>query len=134
MPYIKGQSGNPAGRPVGSKNRATNAMREAMASLIDNNIDKMSGWLDQIGRDDPYAAFQCMLRLMEFHIPKMSRVMYVQDQEAENTEKDNAYKDNIVDAITMAYDKAMAEAIAKGNTDIRDIHRYIDKKFEENPI
>lgn len=35
MPYIKGESGNPAGRPKGSKNRSTTAIREMLSFLIE---------------------------------------------------------------------------------------------------
>lgn len=89
MPYIKGESGNPAGRPKGSKNRSTTAIREMLSFLIEENLDNMSDWLRQIGQDDPKAAFQCMLGLMEFNIPKMSRVSYVEPRDETPTQDDD---------------------------------------------
>ncbi len=85
MPFEPGISGNPAGRPKGSSNRSTSAMRKAMALLIDENLDRMSEWLDDIAKDDPKAAFQCMLNLLEFHMPKMSRVTWI--DEAKETQQ-----------------------------------------------
>jgi hypothetical protein len=88
MPYVKGESGNPAGRPTGSQNRSTSALREVIAQLLDDNLDHMSDWLNRIAVDDPKTAFQCMLSLLEFNMPKMSRVTWVDEaKEAEASQK-----------------------------------------------
>lgn len=63
---------NRQGRPPGSKNIQTQRMREAMAQLIDNNLDNMTLWLAQIAADDPKAAMDIMIRLSERFIPKLS--------------------------------------------------------------
>jgi hypothetical protein len=61
MPFSKGQSGNPAGRPVGSRKRRTLAFEEAFEQygepLIDRIVDRAMG-------GDPTAMRLCMERLL----------------------------------------------------------------------
>ena len=48
-------AGDPrAGRPKGSANKATAAVREAIALFAENNVDKLQGWLERIKRLDFY--------------------------------------------------------------------------------
>jgi hypothetical protein len=62
------------GRKVGTPNKATAQAREAIASFIDGNAERLQGWLDQIATaDGPKAAFQCFTDLLEFHVPKLAR-------------------------------------------------------------
>lgn len=71
------------GRPKGLPNKATANAREAVARLVDNNSERLQEWLDQIAlTDGPKAAYQCLLDILEYHVPKLSRV--------ENTGKDGA--------------------------------------------
>ena len=64
----------PAGRPKGSPNKATARAREAIAHLVDENSDRLQGWLDQIAADKgPEAAFRCFMDLVEYHVPKLAR-------------------------------------------------------------
>lgn len=88
MPYVKGKSGNPAGRPKGSRNRSTTAMQEALAKLVDANLENLTVWLNRIAVDDPKGAFQCMLSLIEFHMPKMSRITLPEESKDLPPEKD----------------------------------------------
>ena len=49
--------------------------REAIANLIDQNSEKLNGWLEEIyEKEGPKAAFQCLAELIEYRIPKLSRV------------------------------------------------------------
>lgn len=102
MPYLKGESGNPAGRPKGSKNRSTIAVREMLSLLIEENLDNMSAWLSKVGEDDPKAAFQCMLSLLEFHVPKISRMAHVEHKE--EPIKNEVNVDELLKATVAAYD------------------------------
>ena len=71
--FQPGESGNPNGRPKGSKNKKTEAIREAYQKLTENNLDNMTIWLSQIAADDPAKAMDMMLRLSEYIIPKLAR-------------------------------------------------------------
>lgn len=55
-------------------NKATAKAREAIARFVDDNAERLQGWLDDIAKTDgPKAAFACVLDLLEFHIPKLAR-------------------------------------------------------------
>ena len=71
--FKPGESGNPNGRPKGSKNKKTEAIREAYQKLTENNLESMSIWLSQVASEDPAKAMDLMLRLSEYIIPKLAR-------------------------------------------------------------
>ena len=72
MPFIKGQKIPGQGKRGPSV--ATKNAREAIARLVDNNADRMQGWLDQIAAEQgPMAAWRCMSDVIEYHIPKLAR-------------------------------------------------------------
>jgi hypothetical protein len=71
MAYGKKTGG---GSRKGVPNRSTALAREAIATFVDNNADRLQGWLDQIAADKgPEAAFRCFTDLVEFHVPKLAR-------------------------------------------------------------
>lgn len=62
------------GRVKGTPNRSTALAREAIAQFVDNNSDRLQGWLDAIAADKgPEAAFKCFADLLEYHVPKLAR-------------------------------------------------------------
>lgn len=62
------------GRKKGVPNKATANAREAIARLVDGNADRLQRWLDDIEREEgPLAAWRCMMDVVEYHIPKLSR-------------------------------------------------------------
>lgn len=71
--FEPGQSGNPAGRPKGSKNKATQHIREAYQKLTEDNLEKMSIWISQVASEDPAKAMDIMIRLSEYILPKLAR-------------------------------------------------------------
>lgn len=69
----KGTRNNPNGRPKGVPNKATTAAREAISLFVEGNVDRLSGWLDEIALKDPKQAFDCFMSVVEYHIPKLQR-------------------------------------------------------------
>lgn len=84
----KGATNNPNGRPVGVPNKATVNAREAVASFVEGNVERLNGWLDSIANGvpdennpgkwlqppSPKDAYNCFMDVVEYHIPKLSRV------------------------------------------------------------
>lgn len=68
------------GSRKGIPNKATANAREAIALFVDNNSDRLQGWLDQIAETDgPKAAFQCLMDVLEYHVPKLARTEHTGD-------------------------------------------------------
>jgi hypothetical protein len=64
------------GRVKGVPNKATGMAREAIAKLVEGNVDQLQDWLAQIAADEkqgPAVAFKLLMDVMEYHIPKLSR-------------------------------------------------------------
>jgi hypothetical protein len=85
--YKKGETGNKAGRPKGTPNKATAEAREAFRKLVTTNLPKMQEWLDQVAMDDPYKAIDLMIKMSEFVLPKLAR------QELTGADGENLFKD-----------------------------------------
>ncbi len=61
-------------RVKGVPNKATAHAKEAIARFVDGNSGRLQEWLDQIAATEgPKAAFQCVVDLLEFHVPKLAR-------------------------------------------------------------
>jgi hypothetical protein len=75
------------GRPKGSPNKATAAVREAIAVFAEGNAHKLQEWLDSVAngvggnRPDPAKAADLYLRAIEYHIPKLARTEHVGDND-----------------------------------------------------
>jgi len=61
------------GRRPGTPNKVTRETREALALLIEQNIEKLQDWLDRVAETDPAKAMALLLQMAEFTIPKMAR-------------------------------------------------------------
>lgn len=81
--FKPGQSGNPNGRPKGATSKSTLRIREAYQMLIENNLDNLTLWLEQMADRDPAKAADTMLRLSEYILPKLSRTELT-DQDGNN--------------------------------------------------
>lgn len=63
------------GRKAGMPNKATANAREAIARLVDGNVERLQGWLDEIAhKEGARSAWGCFMDVVEYHIPKLARV------------------------------------------------------------
>lgn len=69
-----------AGRKKGTPNKTTEHARQAIADLVDSQLDRLPAWLDEIHeKDGALAAFKCVTSLLEYYIPKMNRMESTHD-------------------------------------------------------
>jgi hypothetical protein len=77
MPHKPGWKPSNAGkgRPKGIPNKATIAAREAIGAFVDKQSGRLDALLTAIeANDGPKASWQCIMDLIEYHVPKLARV------------------------------------------------------------
>ena len=62
------------GRPKGAINRSTEMMKVSIARATNRVLDELPKILDEMIKKDPKGAVDLALKMLEFHMPKMSRV------------------------------------------------------------
>jgi hypothetical protein len=62
------------GRPKGSVNRSSEMMKVSIARATNRVLDELPKILDEMIKKDPKGAVDIALKMLEFHMPKMSRV------------------------------------------------------------
>jgi len=62
------------GRPLGSVNRSTEMMRLSIARATNTILDTLATDLQKIKEKDPKGAIDIALKLLEFNLPKQSRI------------------------------------------------------------
>lgn len=67
-------SGPGPGRPPGLANKSTKDARAAIAAFVEANTERLNGLLDRIAEKSPEKAFDCIMAVCEYHIPKLARV------------------------------------------------------------
>jgi len=83
MPYKKGHSGNPEGRPKGKKNKTTREIKEAFQLLIESNIHNFENWLNSIADENPVKAMEIIIKLTEYIVPKLNRTELYNEKDIE---------------------------------------------------
>lgn len=61
------------GRPPGSPNKSTAAVREAIAKMAEENAENFAKWLETVAKENPEKACDIYLKAIEYHIPKLAR-------------------------------------------------------------
>jgi len=72
MPFTKGHK-LAKGRPVGALNRSTEQMKLSIARATNRVLDDLPTIMDKLMREDPRAAVDLSIKLLEFNLPKLSR-------------------------------------------------------------
>ena len=70
MPFTKGNSGNPLGRPKGSLNSSTKEFRELLSHSIDSN--KIMEMLNKI--EEPVDYINAVSKLLPYCLPKVKPI------------------------------------------------------------
>jgi len=73
MPFEKGKSGNPSGRPKGRANVITEELREGFAILLGNKLPEFESWLDRVAETDPAKALDLAVKISERFMPALAR-------------------------------------------------------------
>lgn len=77
--WKKGQSGNPAGRPKGSKNKVQSELRWAFTELQERQFENVEKWLAETAAEDPAKALDLYLKMTEYIMPKLARTENVHE-------------------------------------------------------
>ncbi len=73
MPFEKGNKLS-KGRPVGAINRSTEMMKLSIARATNKVLDNLPKIMEDMMKKDPKGAVDLALKMLEFHMPKMSRI------------------------------------------------------------
>ncbi len=75
MPFTTETASN-AGKNSSRKgvaNKTTSEIKEAYQLLVENNLNNMTAWLEKIGDENPEKAFDILIKMSDFIVPKLSR-------------------------------------------------------------
>jgi hypothetical protein len=62
------------GRPPGAINRSTEMMKLSIDRATNRVLDKLPTIMEEMVKKDPKGAVDLALKMLEFHMPKMSRI------------------------------------------------------------
>lgn len=87
MPFQPGQSGNPEGRPKGSKNKIKTEIAEQFANVLEGKLPDVERWIQQTAQENPGKAVELLIKLSERFLPALSR------QELTGKDGEDLFKD-----------------------------------------
>jgi len=86
MPFEKGQSGNPNGKPKGAKSEKTKQWEELHESIVGIHAEKFNSilqqWADSYDADEQAAFVDAYMKILEYFKPKQARTVHAGEQDA----------------------------------------------------
>jgi hypothetical protein len=71
MPFEKGTSGNPDGRPKGTPNRVNDEIRKRIVAFLDNDFDNIKADLKKL---EPKERVRFYIDLLQFGLPRLKAI------------------------------------------------------------
>lgn len=71
MPFKKGESGNPKGKPVGLKNKITQEGRELFIKIMDGQVEHIEAELALLRESSGEKYLKALASLFPYFLPKM---------------------------------------------------------------
>tara|TARA_R110000822_G_scaffold263048_4_gene387382 strand:- start:1644 stop:1946 length:303 start_codon:yes stop_codon:yes gene_type:complete len=68
------------GRQIGSPNKVTSEVKQAIAAFTSNNSEKLDKWLNEV--DDPAKRLDLYFKALEYTMPKLARTEVSGDADA----------------------------------------------------
>lgn len=72
MPFVKGQSGNPAGRPKGLKDKVTTEARHMFLSVMEGELEHVKGQLAVLREESARDYLKALAALLPYFLPKQT--------------------------------------------------------------
>jgi hypothetical protein len=72
MPFKKGKSGNPKGKPKGSENKTTSEARQLFTSFMEGEVDKVKESFEKVRAKDHAKYLELLSKYFPYFIPKKS--------------------------------------------------------------
>jgi len=84
MPFEKGKSGNPTGKPVGAKSTKTKQWEALHESIVGEHADNFNSLMNELWTDEDIKnriqAGEFYLQILEYFKPKQARVAMVGEE------------------------------------------------------